>query len=124
MTIRDIIAADLAATAFDDTADETPVVAITWDPDDDNISCNAIVSSKNITPGYDNGQDDVDTRRVVFQTADIAEAFVQVGKVLVFGAETYKVSQVERMGYGSAAVRVAKTTPVARAHEGHTKRMV
>ncbi len=97
---------------------------ITWDPADANITCDAIVSSKNITPGYDKGEDHIDTRRVVFQTADIAEALVLAGKVLVIGAETYKVYEVEKMGYGTATVKVAKTTAVARSHEGHTKRMV
>ncbi len=120
-TIRDIIAADLAAT-FDDTTDETPVVAITWDPDDENITCNAIVGSATISPDYGDGEDHVETRLVTVQTADIADP--QKDTVVVIDSVTYKVVEVERVGYGSALVRVAKKAAVARAHEGHTKRMV
>ncbi len=120
-TIQDIIAADLAV-VFDDTVDETPVVAITWDPDGDNITCNAIAGSATISPDYGDGQDRLETRRVVVQTADVADP--QDGDVVVIGSDQYKVVEIERVGYGSAAVKVAKKAAVARAHEGHTKRMV
>lgn len=121
-TIHDIIAADLAATAFDDTVDGTPVAAITWDPDGDNISCNAIAGSISITPGYGDGEDHAETRRLVVQTADVADP--RVGIEVDIGSDTWKVVEIERVGNGSAAVRVAKSTPVARADIGHTKRMV
>ena len=123
-TIHEIIAADLAATAFDDTADETPVVAITWDPDGANISCNAIAGSVAITSDYGDGQDRVETRLVTVQTADVAESLIREEVVVVIGSDKWKVVEVERVGYGSAAVQVARKVPVARAHEGHTKGMV
>ena len=121
-TIHDIITADLAATAFDDTTDETPVVAITWDPDGDDISCNALVGSKSISPDYGDGEDHVETRLLTVQTADIASP--QKDIKVVIGSDTWKVVAIERVGYGSAMVQVARKVPVARAHEGHTKRMV
>ncbi len=123
-TIHDIIAADLAATAFDDTVDETPVTEITWDPDGDNITCNAIVGSKSVDPEYDDGEDHVETCPVTVLTADIAEALIQVGVVVVIGADTWKVVAVEKAGFGSARVRVAKKVAVARADAGFKKRMV
>ena len=122
MGIREIMAADLAATAFDATAAETPVTAITWDPAGDNISCNAIVGSKNISGDYAEGEDHVTTCRVVVQTADIADP--QVGKEFTVGSDTWMVVEVERSGYGLAVLQAAMKAPVARAHEGHTKRMV
>ena len=121
-TIHDIIAADLAATAFDTDLDETPATEITWDPDDDNITCNAIVGSKEISPGYDDGEDHVEMRMLTVLTADIADP--QVGTEVVIGSDTWKVVAVPRSGFGSALVRMAKKAPVARAHQGHTKRMV
>lgn len=98
------------------------VTEITWDPDNANIVCNAIVGSKSIVPGYEDGVDDVETRRVVVQTADIADP--QIGIEVVIGSVTWKVVEIERSGFGVASVRVARKSPVARAHEGHTKRII
>ncbi len=122
MGIQDIIAADLAATAFDDTDDATPVTAITWDPDGDNITCNAIAGSVSISPDYDDGENHALTRRLIVQTADVADP--KVGVNVTIGSDTWEVVEVEQVGFGSAAVRVARSVPVARAHEGHKKRMV
>ncbi len=118
--------ADHVATAFGHLhtvfGEQDGETQITWDPDNDNITCNAIVGSKSITPGYEDGQDDVEDRPVTVQTADIADP--QVGIEVVIDSVTYKTVAIERVGFGSARVQVARKVPVARAHEGHTKRMV
>ncbi len=95
---------------------------VTWDPGDDEITCDAIVGSISITPDYGDGEDHVETRSVTVQTADIADP--RVGDIVVIGLDKWRVVAVERAGFGSAMVRVAGKTPVAREHEGHTKRMV
>ena len=120
--IGDILALDLAATAFDTTATETPAAAVTYTPvsgDASTPDAVVLVDSDDAVIGQDG---EVRTR---FATAYILKTDLTTpvaGDSLTHASEAWTVQSFFTVAPGLWEIRLARRDPVEKAREAHRLR--
>ena len=125
MAINTQIAADMAATVFDDTVDETPAESVVYTPiaDSDNpLTIVVMWSSEDPYRAEDVplGRSELRLAKVVIATADIAVPKVNDTIVRTETGEGWTVTEVDRIGSGAAnTLTMKRSEPNERSREGY-----
>ena len=111
-----MLAADLAATAFDRDLPETPAVAGVWDPDDAAIDCTLVPMPASIERTDYDGENHITQMDVAVQLSEIASP--AIGNVVQIDSVKYRVEGIPFKGCGLATVRLTGLAPVKRHGDG------
>ena len=124
--IDDILAADLAATAFDPDATESPVESVTYTP----AGGEPVVRNVIMTPAEEVRDEDEDGMRKVKRRSATIRTDAETGIVapaiddsINFDSLDWKVAAIEQAGSGIATLTIVTYDAVSKHHETHKRRL-
>ena len=120
MSIKTQIAADMAATLFDDTVDETPAETVTYTAGGSGSSITAVWAAEDPSRIGDVqvGQSKLRQARCVVAAADVAAP--AIGDTVTRNAEVWSVIEVDPIGQGAAfTLTLKRAEPAERAGENY-----
>ena len=120
--IENIIATDMAATAFDTAAAESPSQDVTYTPPGgDEVTVTAIVLAEDIENTSDElGETKIRRRDIVISTDVVTSP--QINASVTIADENWQVVSVSEAGFGKAVLSLVCGAPQSRHHETHKQR--